>query len=105
MAFGAVFRPVALVSILLTGVALAGAGVVVGWVFGSGGRLDPGQVAEVTRLTRLLLPVQVFFMVGGLLMAVQYAGGRFLVPVLAPVFHNLGIIGGGLVGARREPWP
>ena len=100
VAFGAVFRPVALVSILLTGVALAGAGVVVGWVFGSGGRLDPGQVAEVTRLTRLLLPVQVFFMVGGLFMAVQYAGGRFLVPVLAPVFHNLGIIGGGLVVTR-----
>ena len=99
-AFIAVLRPVAMFSVVLTCVAIAAAGVIVGWLFGSGGRLDPVQVAEVTRLTRLLLPVQVFFVVGGLFMAVQYASGRFLVPVLAPVVHNVGIITGGLVGTR-----
>ena len=100
LAFGSVFRPVAVFSVVLTGVAVAGAGMVVGWLFGSGGRFDPSQVAEVTRLTRLLLPVQVCFVIGGLFMAVQYVNGRFLIPVLAPVVHNVGIVIGGLVGTR-----
>ena len=98
--FLAVFRVVAAASVVLTCMAMVGAGVIVEWLFGSEGRLDPDQVAEITRLTRLLLPVQVFFMIGGLFMAVQYASGRFLIPVLAPAIHNVGIISGGLLGTR-----
>ena len=98
VAFTAVFRAVGALSVVLTGLAIAGAGVIVEWLFGSGGRLDASQIAEITRLTRLLLPVQVFFMIGGLFMAAQYARGIFLVPVMAPVVHNVGIITGGLVG-------
>ena len=100
VAFAAVFRTVGVVSVVLTALAIAGAGVIVEWLFGSGGRLDPAQVAEITRLTRLLLPVQVFFMMGGLFMAAQYASGSFLVPVLAPVVNNVGIITGGLLGTQ-----
>ena len=97
-AFNAVFRPVAVLVVVLTGVAIAAAGVIVEWLFGSGDRLDPAQLAEVTRLTRLVLPAQVFFVVGGLFMAVQYAHGRFIVPTLAPIIYNAGIIAGGLAG-------
>ena len=97
-AFNAVFRPVTVLIILLTGAAMAGAGVVVDLLFGTGGRLDADQLAEVTRLTRLVLPAQVFFVLGGLFMAVQYSHGRFLIPVLAPIVYNAGIIVGGVVG-------
>ena len=97
-AFNAVFRPVLVLIIVLTGVAIAAAGIVVEWLFGAAGRLDATQLAEVTRLTRLVLPAQVFFVIGGLFMAVQYVHGRFLVPTLAPIIYNVGIIVGGLAG-------
>lgn len=97
-AFNAVFRPVAVLIVILTGLAVAAAEVIVEVLFGSGGRLDADQLVEVTRLTRLVLPAQVFFVLGGLFMAVQYAHGRFLIPVLAPIIYNAGIIVGGLVG-------
>ena len=97
-AFNAVFRPVAVLIIVLTGVAIAAAGVIVEWLFGSGDRLDAAQLAEVTRLTRMVLPAQVFFVIGGLFMAVQYVQGRFIVPTLAPIIYNAGIIAGGLIG-------
>lgn len=97
-AFNAVFRPVAVMIVGLTAVSVAGAGVMVDWLFGTGDRLDAAQLAEVTRLTRLVLPAQVFFVLGGLFMAVQYANGRFLIPSLAPIIYNLGIISGGLAG-------
>ena len=97
-AFNAVFRAVAVLIIILTAIAIAAADVIVDLLFGSDGRLDAAQLAEVTRLTRLVLPAQVFFVVGGLFMAVQYAHGRFLVPTLAPIIYNVGIIVGGLVG-------
>ena len=97
-AFNAVFWPVSVAIVILTGVSIAGAGAVVGWLFGSDGRLDAAQLAEITRLTRLVLPAQVCFVIGGLFMAVQYVHGRFLVPTLAPIIYNAGIIGGGLAG-------
>lgn len=97
-AFNAVLGPVAVLIVALTVVAVLAAETVVGWMFGSGDRLDAGQLAEVTRLTRLVLPAQIFFVIGGLLTAVQYAHGRFLIPTLAPIIYNLGIIVGGLVG-------
>lgn len=97
-AFNAVFWPVSVVIVVLTGVGIAGAGTIVGWLFGSSGRLDVAQLAEITRLTRLVLPAQVCFVVGGLFMAVQYVHGRFLIPTLAPIIYNAGIITGGLVG-------
>ena len=98
LAFNAVFRPVAVLIIVLTGVGMAGAGVMVDLLFGSGGQLDEAELAEITRLTRMVLPTQIFFVTGGLLMSVQYARGRFLVPTLAPIIYNASIILGGLVG-------
>lgn len=57
---------------------------------------DPDRLVS---LTRLVLPAQVFLVMGALLMAVQYTHRRFLVPALAPIVYNLGIIAGGLIGA------
>lgn len=53
------------------------------------------------RMTRIILPAQFFFFVGGMLMAVQFARERFLIPALAPLIYNAGIIAGGLA---LSPW-
>jgi len=60
----------------------------------------PEQHATVTRLTRIMLPAQAFFLMGGVLSAVQYAQGRFLVPSLAPLIYNGLIIAVGMLYAR-----
>jgi putative peptidoglycan lipid II flippase len=60
----------------------------------------PEQVATAARLTRIVLPAQLFFYTGGLLMAVQYAKKRFLLPAMAPLLYNGGIIAGGLLLGR-----
>jgi putative peptidoglycan lipid II flippase len=54
---------------------------------------------RLTSMTRIVLPAQVFLVLGALLMAVQYTHKRFVIPAAAPVIYNLGIIAGGLVGA------
>lgn len=48
-------------------------------------------------MTRIVMPAQLCFFAGGMLMAVQYAKERFLIPALAPLVYNLGIIAGGLI--------
>jgi putative peptidoglycan lipid II flippase len=58
---------------------------------------DPHQLALAAHMTRIILPAQIFFYWGALLMAVQYAEKRFLVPALAPLLYNGGIIVGGVV--------
>ncbi len=66
------------------------------------GRSDPQFLALAVRMTRITLPAQFFFFAGGMLMAVQFAKKRFLIPALAPIIYNLGIIAGGLIlGPRR----
>lgn len=70
------------------------------------GLIAPGLKNEQTitaavRMTRIILPAQIFFFVGGLLMAVQFAKERFFIPALAPLLYNTGIIAGGLV---LGPW-
>ncbi len=58
---------------------------------------DPAVKALTVRMTRIVLPAQFFFFVGGLLMAVQFAKEHFLIPALAPLLYNLGIITGGIL--------
>ncbi|MBV9850513.1 MAG: murein biosynthesis integral membrane protein MurJ [Armatimonadetes bacterium] len=63
--------------------------------------LNPGfdahRVAMAVPLTRVLLPAQMFFFLGGLLMGVLYSRKQFLIPALGPVIYNSGIIFGGIV--------
>jgi putative peptidoglycan lipid II flippase len=71
--------------------------------------VEPGfsdaQVAEAARLTRIVLPAQIFFILGQLFTAVQFARERFVIATLGPIIYNLGIIVGGLIGAlgREQP--
>ena len=94
-AFTSVFRFVGIAVVALT---------VLMWIFADGlvSLTFPDVVENHERLvsmTRLVLPAQVFLVVGALLVAVQYTHRRFLIPALAPLIYNLGIIIGGLVGA------
>ncbi len=61
----------------------------------------PATLAAIVKMTRIILPAQLFFFAGGLFMAVQFAKERFFLPALAPLVYNLGIIAGGLLLARR----
>jgi putative peptidoglycan lipid II flippase len=51
-------------------------------------------------MSRILLPAQVAFMVGGVLQGTLYARREYLVPSVAMNLYNLGIIGGALVLSR-----
>ena len=61
----------------------------------------PAEKVQAVFLTRLMLPAQICFYLGSILSAVQYAKGRFLIPSLAPVIYNVGIILGGVLLAPR----
>ena len=65
------------------------------------GLKNPGTIASAVRMTRIILPAQLFFFVGGLLMAVQFSKEKFFIPALAPLLYNLGIIAGGVI---LGPW-
>jgi putative peptidoglycan lipid II flippase len=53
------------------------------------------------KLTRIILPAQLFFYWGAFLGAVQMANNKFFLFALAPLLYNLGIITGGIV---LLPW-
>ncbi|MGO8786632.1 MAG: murein biosynthesis integral membrane protein MurJ [Terriglobia bacterium] len=61
----------------------------------------PAEKARVVFLTRLMMPAQFCFYQGSILSAVQYAKGQFVVPSLAPVVYNMGIILGGILLSPR----
>lgn len=65
------------------------------------GRSDPIFRDSVVRMTRIIIPAQFFFFAGGLFMAVQFAKESFLIPALAPLIYNLGIVAGGLLLGPR----
>ena len=57
---------------------------------------SPEQIENTIRFTRIILPAQIFFVIGALFSAVQYTKGVFTIPTLAPIVYNLGIIIGGV---------
>ncbi len=71
-------------------------------------KLNPGPVfaphipASVF-LTRILLPAQLFFFLGGLMMGVLQVKGVFSGQALGPIIYNLGIILGGTVLIHFAP--
>ncbi len=54
----------------------------------------PSQTREISTLARILFAAQGFFVVSYVLTGVLESLRRFLVPALAPIFYNLGIIFG-----------
>src|SRR5499427_3572033 len=58
------------------------------------------QLELCVHLTRILLPAQIFFYVGGVISAVLLSHRLFLLPAFGPLLYNVAIIMGGVVGAR-----
>jgi len=62
------------------------------------------ELDQVAHLTRIILPAQLFFFMGGLMMASLWAHQQFVAPGLGPSIYNIGIIiGGSIAGARFGP--
>jgi putative peptidoglycan lipid II flippase len=61
----------------------------------------PDQIELCVHLTRILLPAQIFFYVGGVVSAVLLSHRLFLLPAFGPLLYNVFIILGGVVGGRH----
>ncbi|MBV9610136.1 MAG: murein biosynthesis integral membrane protein MurJ [Acidobacteria bacterium] len=61
----------------------------------------PEQLQLCVYLTRILLPAQIFFYVGGVVTAVLLSKRLFLVPSLGPLLYNIFIILGGVALGPR----
>ncbi len=62
---------------------------------------SPDQTAQIAQITRILLFAQAFFVFSYFLTGVLESMQRFLVPAMAPLFYNLGIILGTIFLAPR----
>lgn len=50
------------------------------------------ELAVLTDLTRIMMVAQVFFVVGNFFTGILHSYQRFLIPAIAPIFYNIGII-------------
>jgi putative peptidoglycan lipid II flippase len=62
---------------------------------------SPDKIELCVHLTRILLPAQIFFYVGGVVSAVLLSHRLFLFPAFGPLIYNLFIILGGVIGGRH----
>jgi putative peptidoglycan lipid II flippase len=62
---------------------------------------SPDKIELCVHLTRILLPAQIFFYVGGVVSAVLLSHRLFLFPAFGPLIYNVFIILGGVVGGRH----
>ena len=69
-----------------------------GWMFHG---FTPEQMQLCVHLTRILLPAQIFFYVGGVVSAVLLSHRLFLLPAFGPLIYNVFIIAGGVIGGRQ----
>ncbi len=69
-----------------------------GWMFHG---FTPEQLRLCVHLTRILLPAQIFFYVGGVVSAVLLSHRLFLLPAFGPLIYNVFIIGGGVIAGRQ----
>src|SRR5579864_7628114 len=74
------------------------------WMFGPStthAGFSPAQINLCVHLTRILLPAQIFFYVGGVVSAVLLSHRLFLFPAMGPLIYNVFIIAGGIIGGRH----
>ncbi len=62
---------------------------------------SPDKIELCIHLTRILLPAQIFFYVGGVVSAVLLSHRLFLFPAFGPLIYNVFIILGGVLGGRH----
>src|SRR5438128_3425462 len=68
------------------------------WMFHG---FTPQQLELCVHLTRILLPAQIFFYVGGVVSAVLLSRRLFLFPAFGPLIYNVFIILGGIALSHR----
>lgn len=68
------------------------------WMFHG---FSPEQIDLTVHLTRILLPAQIFFYVGGVVSAVLLSHRLFLFPAFGPLLYNIFIIAGGTIAGHR----
>src|SRR5216684_8380989 len=64
-------------------------------------KFNPEQMQLCVHLTRILLPAQLFFYVGGVVSAVLLSRRLFLFPAFGPLLYNAAIIAGGVVAGHQ----
>src|SRR6202162_1037337 len=64
-------------------------------------KFSPEQMQLCVHLTRILLPAQLFFYVGGVVSAVLLSRRLFLFPAFGPLLYNAAIIVGGVLLSRQ----
>ena len=62
---------------------------------------SPDKIELCVHLTRILLPAQIFFYVGGVVSAVLLSHRLFLFTAFGPLIYNVFIILGGVIGGRH----
>jgi putative peptidoglycan lipid II flippase len=62
---------------------------------------SPDKIDLCVHLTRILLPAQIFFYVGGVVSAVLLSHRLFLFPAFGPLIYNVFIILGGVLGGHH----
>ena len=62
---------------------------------------DPAKAAMCVKLTRIVLPAQLFFFAGGVLASKMLVRKVFLYQAITPLIYNAGIIAGGVFFAHR----
>jgi len=103
---GTVLGTLTAIAVVATAALWLGSEPLVGWLF----RGFADEPRELTlRLTRIVLPAQIFFVAGGVLRAALMAHDRFATQALAPLAYNAGIIAGGVLfgstlGAEGFAW-
>jgi len=63
-------------------------------LIGVSGGFSVKQVSQVVALSRTILVAQLFFVVSSFMTGILESHKRFIIPAIAPLFYNLGIIGG-----------
>ncbi len=92
--FATVLGTLGLLAVLFTAVMWIWAEPIVSRLFGG---FDPETADLTLRLTRIVLPAQVFFITGGVLRGALMSHGRFGAQAASGIVYNLGIIAGGLL--------
>jgi putative peptidoglycan lipid II flippase len=94
-AFSAIASFLAVLLVALTAVLFALAPALARWIAPG---FSDAQIGDLVRLTRIVLPAQIFHVLGGLLSAALQARDRHALPALAPIVYTGGIVAGGLLG-------
>lgn len=92
--FSAVFWWALLVSSVLTALAWWQAPQLSAWVAPG---FSPEQLGRLAHFLRIILPAQVFFLVGACFSALLFLRRQFAIPALTPLIYNGLIIAGGLL--------